>query len=178
MTDTIEQTPLQIAAMELAAGFMTAKRDNGESFIKTVDGAADWIGDAAQSAHGDMMPDDTRYRMIGDIADAIGEALRYNADADLDDERGEIVDDVPSVYHGARFAWLASHNNRADYCDQAREEGRIADDASLSDRIAAGWCEEADEIYGALLEALNDRADEIQAERDANEEGDEEGDAE
>lgn len=165
-------TYLLTAAHELSSAFVTDKRDDGTTFVKTIDGAADWIGDAVQAAHGGMMPDDYRYGMIRDIADAIREALDYDADADLDDERGEIVDAIPSVYHGARFAWLASNNSRADYCDAAREDGLVSNDASMSDLIAAGWYAEADEIFGALRSALNDRAEEIEASEPDTEESD------
>jgi hypothetical protein len=149
----------QTAAAALAAAFVSYTRNNGERFYKLIKDAPKWMQDAMHDAHGDMMPDDVRYSMIHEIAQAIAER---DEDADLDDERGEIVDAVPSCYHSARFAWLASHNSRSDYCDEAQAEGIVAADASISDRIAAGWYQEADEIYSALLQAIETQAEELE----------------
>ena len=152
-------TYTQTAAAALAAAFVSDTRSNGELFFKLIDGAPEWMQEAMHDAHGDMMPDDMRYSMIRKIAEAIAE---LDDDADFDDERGDIVDAVPSCYHDARFAWLASHNSRADYCDEAQAEGIVAADARLSDRIAAGWYQEADEIYSALVQAIETQAEELE----------------
>jgi hypothetical protein len=158
---TIPKNFVQMAANDLVAAFVTDTRANGESFVKCKDDRDEWIDDAVMEAHGGMMPDDMRYRMIQRVADSIAETLAYDADADLDDARFEAVDSLVPVYHSERFAWLASHNGRADYCDDARAEGVVSDDAGISDRIAAGIFAEYSEIWDSLVAAITERAAEI-----------------
>lgn len=155
------KTKRQIAADELATAFTTMTRIDGMVIVICKPDAPDWITDAVQEAHGGMMPDDMRYKMIRSLAADISEALAYNADADLSYEASEHCDSAVSCYHSDRFAWLASHNSRADYCDEAREEGMVADDATLSDRVAAGWYRECEEIWHSLAASVDARAWEL-----------------
>lgn len=152
-------TNLAETARLFANAFDRRTRDNGDTFLALKDGAPDWMRDALYNAHGGMLPDDHCYRMADEAADAIAETLEYDADANLDDWRHECVDAMVSVYHSDRFAWLASNLARAEYCDEARREGMVSDDASISDRIAAGWYREAESIFEAIRAAIEENAD-------------------
>lgn len=152
---------MQKAAAAFSAAFTTDRRDvDGSTFVRLEDGAAEWMRDAVREAHGGMLPDDTRYSMIRRTVDAIAEHLAYDSDADLDDVRAELIDGLIPVYTSDRLAWLASHLDRLAYCDDAASD-MGGDGADLADRIAWGIATEYEEIYSAVLDALRDRADEL-----------------
>jgi hypothetical protein len=119
----------------------------------------EWATDLSRAAHDDgkMWPDDHRHIMIEAALDRI-------AETDPDDDLGdgdmahEFADGAVSVYYHDRTAWLASHTMREGYCDDARTEGLVAEDADITDRIAAGWYAEALEVFNQVLEFLTDRA--------------------
>ncbi|HUM44856.1 MAG TPA: hypothetical protein PKI14_18070, partial [Fervidobacterium sp.] len=74
-------------AREALEWFETGTRDSGEKFVKTKDGRPEWLTDLIFTAHGDMMPDDHRYKFIEEALDLIA-----NQDVDLD--RPEIEADI------------------------------------------------------------------------------------
>lgn len=152
-------TNLTETARLFANAFESRTRDNGDAFLALKDGSPDWMTDALYNAHGGILPDDHCYRMASEVSDAFAETLEYDADADLDYWRHECIDAMVSVYDADRFAWLASNLARAEYCDEARGEGMVSDDASLSDRIAAGWYREAESIFEAIRAAIEENAD-------------------
>lgn len=149
--------------LELAEAFSRAferrTRDNGEEFVCLRDGTAEWMRDAAQKAHGDMLPDDWRYRFIEGITDAIAERLRFDPDAELGDFGHEVCDGLVPVYNGERAAWLGSNLTRGGYCDEAREEGLVAEAAGIFERIGAGIYVELHEIFCTISEALASQAE-------------------
>lgn len=145
-------------AQEFAAAFETRTRDNGDSFVALKDGSPQWMVDICRAAQGEMMPDDYRYGMIRDAAERIAETLGDDIDADLDDERDAAADSMVSVYHRERFQWLASNLARQQYCDDVCAEGLLDDTAGISNRIAAGWYAEAEEVYGLVVDALTEAA--------------------
>jgi len=148
-------------AREAADCFTVRTREDGEQFTATRDGSPDWVTDIIHHAHGEFLPDDWRY-------DVIGSALEHIADADIetrydaDDLSGEFADGAVDTYNAARFKWLASNLQRAGYCDRAREDGLVADDADIIDRIGIGQYAEAEEIFALVLDALEARADELE----------------
>jgi len=74
--------PQQEVALREATNAFTTKQHDDERIVVCVDGAANWIGEMCHTAHGDMWPDDFRYRVIRDAIEAIAET---DEDADLDD---------------------------------------------------------------------------------------------
>lgn len=177
---------MQKAAAAFSAAFTTDRRDvDGSKFVRLEDGAAEWMRDAVREAHGGMLPDDTRYSMIRRTVDAIAEHLAYDSDADLDDARAELIDDLIPVYTSDRLAWLASHLDRLAYCDDAAAD-MGGDGADLADELdeldafpfvanwnAAGYmpddvgtpCEGFESARAAIVAELRDRAAECE-ERD------------
>lgn len=147
-------TTLHEAATQLSDAFETRTRANGEVFKCLKDGSPEWIEEAVQSAHGDMMPNDWSYRLISHIASSIDE---YASDNDIDELRdldSEIIDRAIPVYTRDQLDWLSSNLERLGYCDQAREDGLVAEDSDMDARIVAGIYLECSEIFATLLDAL------------------------
>jgi hypothetical protein len=142
---------IQEAAAALFAAFVSAKRDNGDTFYKLADGSPEWMTDAIHAAHGDMMPDDWRYACIRSVASAVSEVAD---DEDMDDARHEAVDSAVDVYNARLAAWLGSHSARLGYCDEAIEEGMCDPTRGVSAILQAGQYAEIDEVWGQLVAAL------------------------
>ena len=140
-------TNAQTAAQALYNALIIDKRADGSEFIRLADGSPEWMKTAVRDAHCGMLPDDTRYRMIRECAGAL---------ADLEDweDTHETADGLVDIYNKDRLTWLASHRDRADYCDEAQSEGLVSDDASMFDRIGAGQYMEYSEILGSLVGSL------------------------
>lgn len=95
---------LQGRAFATLAYFETAKREpGGESYVRTVDDAPQWVTDLCRAAHdlgGELMlPDDSRYEMIQ-------AALQELADAeDVDDINVEPPVYTSRAHRLARFGY-------------------------------------------------------------------------
>ena len=158
---------IQELATAAAANFETGHRDpqpdSGSDFrrFKMVDGypAIQWCQELSKAAHddGDIWPADHRFAMIEGALNAIAE---FNGD-DIDDgdTAHDFADSAVSVYTNARFLWLASHSNRAEYCEEARREGFVTEDSTMENRIGAGWYGEALEVFHQVLRFLENQAD-------------------
>lgn len=118
------------------------------------DGPGDWLQEICQHAHGSMMPDDFRYEMIE-------AALTYFADADNDaDDYHEACDNEVPVYNAELLRWLASHLERAGYCDEAVSELiGPSNEPDIIKTIALGFYYEQHEVFGLVRQALEDADD-------------------
>lgn len=146
-----------LVAEELYRALVTDTRTNGETFIKLVDGHPDWMTDVMHEAHGDMLPDDWRYKMIDEV---LGDLLEYDPD-NWEDRSSEICDGLVDVYNSDRMKWLNSHHSRASYVDEARDEGLIGRDADLMDQLGSGQYREYEEILHSLVRSITERAEEL-----------------
>jgi hypothetical protein len=144
------QTELQRLAKIAAQSFEVATRDNGDEFVRITDGSPGWITELVHAAHGDMLPDDYRYRWAADACEFLAEA------ADPDDAAHEFIDSCVDVYTGGRIAWLASNLNRANYCDEAVETYAIGAETEIVERVGFGMYAEADEVYSLVRSFLDD----------------------
>lgn len=145
-------TTFKNLAAEMSKAFEGRKRDNGEEFRTLKDGSPAWMTDILHKAHGDMFPDDYRYRFIESAVDHFANV----DDADDDDGRHGAVDSAVDVYNGRLTAWLASNLRRIEYCDDAAEEFGNPD--SLVKLIQYGQYAEIDETFGMVASALAELA--------------------
>ena len=137
-------------AEAFAAAFVTDTRNDGKKFYK-LENEQEWMNEAVMAAHGDRMPSDQIYKLCARIADDLTE---YGEDGPNDDDLHEIADNAVPAYNATRTAWLADHLDNAGYCDSAREEGLVADDADMFTRIGIGMYQQAREVAQALHDAV------------------------
>lgn len=149
-------------AEQFAGFFETRERDNGEEFVTLKDDAPEWATDIVREAHGGMMPDDTRYKMIRECADD----LTGRDPENWEEETHEIADNLVSVYNGDRLNWIFSHLNRAEYVDRARDEGLMSSENDLFEQFGIGQYCEYLEILDVLIRRLQERAEELEAEEE------------
>jgi len=146
-------------ALALLDAFETRTRDNGETFLALKEGHPEWMTDCLREAHGDMMPDNTRYRMIREVVSALTE----RDEDEWDDAEHEICDGLVDVYTSRLTAWLASHLDRVCYCDEAQFEGLVRDNAGVEERMRVGQFLEYQEIYRTVVVFLRERAEDLAA---------------
>lgn len=100
--------------------------------------------------HGDMLPDDFRYKMIHDVL------------SNMDDyeDHYELLESLIPVYTSDLLNWLSSNNTRYIYCDEFKEEYGISDERSVIDLISGGYMMELNEVYYLIVEWLDENTDE------------------
>lgn len=137
-------------AERLAGRFTTAKRDNGETYLRyDHDGPdADLLGRIVEAGHGNMFPDDHRYQMICDALEALG-----RNDGDIDEARDDL--EAP-MYTADLLRWASSNFTRLGYADEALADG-LADNVATA--LGWGYTLEARETLEAVYAALADEDD-------------------
>lgn len=135
-------------------GFVKDTRVNGEEYTYSNSGI-EWHGAAIRAAHGGMMPDDTRYKMIVECLESICYSITDTTTQDFDDiEVSENVNSLVDIYNNELLLWLASALSRSFYCDEAAEQGFINEDATMFERISAGQFMEYEEIFYSLIDSI------------------------
>lgn len=141
-------TTLATLARQMSEQFHVAKRTDGSDYVCLRDGHPEWMTDVVHAAHGDMLPDDWRYRMISDAVSAIAET---GDDASMDD-LVEAADNGVSIYTHQLTDWLGSRADRIGYCDAAMEEmGGCSD---ITKAMQMGQYREREEVFSLTLDAL------------------------
>lgn len=136
--------------------FVQDERPNGDKFIRTADDAPEWVHDLAMDAHGDMLPDDWRYRLISDALDVLAGMDETASEDDIFDRGREWE---PSVYNATLLEWLGSNLWRIGYVDDAVEELGHSDRGIMGD-IAVGQYEEFQETFQSVCAFLDEMEEE------------------
>ncbi len=139
--------------------FETRNRDNGETFNCLVNNAPEWCTDVVLTAHGDMLPDDYRYKWISQGADSL---------ADIEPEEWEesiheIADGLTDVYNGELLNWLSSNLTRAEYINEyVSNAGIDSDNFDFFPLVMAGQYQEITETLQALISEIESLADDVE----------------
>lgn len=156
------------AAAALSAAFETATRFTTQAeFDRLRDGSPEWMLAAIQAAHdgGRVLPCDWHYSTARAAADFISE----QTDADEDELRDLAHDFAASTvdpYTHDLLQWLADLPGALDACDAAAEELGVPETATLEDRIRLGQHAMIEGVYHCILDACQERGEELEAEGD------------
>lgn len=147
------------AAKLLASSLITDTRSDGSSFIKTAPDSPDWIRDAIREAHDGEPPNDTRYALIQDCAQAI-------ADRDFSDREEaeetvfEIARDITPGQSSSLLLWFSANTSRLHDCDEASANGR-EELVSVFDALDVGYVYAAELTLRSLIESIEDAKESI-----------------
>lgn len=130
--------------------FTTKTRDDGTTFVTLTDTAPEWLQTAVYDAHDGEMPNDWRYETCSRIWDAFTVEGIDPAD---DDQRFELADSLVDIYTFDLTTWLASHNDRQFYVDEARRAYGSEDQGVVWD-IKAGQHYCISEMVGIMADAI------------------------
>ena len=100
-------------------------------------------------AHGDMLPDDFRYKMIHDILCIM----------DDDCDPIDMLDSLVPIYSSDLLAWISSNLTRISYCDQYQDEFD-GSALKLTEIITGGYFEELQEVYELINEWIDEKSEE------------------
>lgn len=135
----------------------THKRDNGAEFLTFKEDRPQWMQDVSFAAHGDMMPDDHRYRFI---FEALAAMVEYDDPADA------IESIEADIYTSDLTTWLGSRADRYGYCDEYMEEMGKESFPGTIELLQAGQAREKEEVFNLVLDALRD----LESDDDADDE--------
>ena len=156
-------TPQELAAQYLEY-FETFTRDSNpnRTLYKTRDDRPEELHELIYEAHGDMLPDDWRYRFIYDALTAISEC----ESDDLND-----VELEPDIYTYEYLDWISSRNSRMGYCDDYLIEfGELKVEEGYTDKLITNgqWMEKM-EVFYIVKNRLEQLAEELTEEEGEDE---------
>lgn len=140
-------------AAEALSHMIEKKRDNGEAFVCFDKDAPEWCSELARHAHGDMLPDDWRYRFLEEVLQTIDDC----ESDDVEMIRDSMYEIEPDIYTGQLLAWLASSIARLDYVDQYRDDGFNGPTGAA---IMGGQMLEKQKVAKLVIDFLESMADE------------------
>lgn len=148
-------TALHTIAADALAYFETARRttdDESCTFVKLKESAPGWLRDAVREAHGDMLPDDYKFRMAHEACETIAEVGEFGDMAEIEQEFADKAD----TYTSDLLTWLGSSYQRLSYCDAAiSDHGTTRTD--MSEIISRGQMMEREEVFGVIREAIENQ---------------------
>jgi hypothetical protein len=108
-------------------------------------------------AHGGELPNDSRFKLIGD-------ALSYLSDGAYEDEEEALEDlyeislSLLPVYTCDVLSWFAAHSSRLSSCDDALGAGRVSggSDFSTYEILSEGWRVDCEETLSSLISSLEE----------------------
>ena len=153
MDTTNTETTIHSLATEMASWFESRTRDNGTTFLTLRDNHPKWIQQVCFDAHksptiGTIMPEDYRHEMINECLDIIAECTNEDQ---LENAKWDGLTAPDYTYD--LIQWLASHNARAVFCDESKQE--IGDAGDLIGQIRDGYVYEIREVFDLVVSALN-----------------------
>ena len=101
-------------------------------------------------AHGDMLPDDFRYKMIHDVL--------CNMDED-DEDPIDMLESLIPINSSDLLAWISSNLNRIGYCDDYQDQ-YDGSALKLTEIITGGYFEELQEVYELINEWIDEKSEE------------------
>jgi hypothetical protein len=120
-------------------------KDN-RKVVLVLEDAPSWTTDLCRDAHGDMMPDDHKYRFIKESLDAIIESITGG-------DEGELFTQVePDIYAHDLLTWVSSNIMRVTYVDNAVEN--YGHGESVIDDIGMGQLVEKNEVLDLVTRTL------------------------
>jgi len=113
------------AASLLSSSFISKQRDNGEKFYCLSDSAPEWCSTAVTLAHGNELPNDSRYELIRDAAVALADQ-HFDSAEEAEESLWELSCDLLPNSTAALLQWFADRPSRLSDCHDAATEGRLS----------------------------------------------------
>lgn len=140
---------IQSLAKQLYDSLETAPRQDGTEFLRLKEGSPPWMQEVVRAAHGDMMPDDWRYKFVEDACQAIIEHE--------DDRDSAFASLEADIYTHDLLQWCASNLRRPEYVNETIGEYSLPVSTREFDILRyIGWGQlhEKEETFNLLYNAL------------------------
>jgi len=145
---------LSAASALLLSSLETASRDDGSSFLRLSSSAPSWGSAAIMAAHGEELPNDSRYALISSCL----EALSQGSFEDEEEAREALYDlslDLLPCWTEELLCWFSARCSRLSSCDEAMESGRVAE-CTIYNLLSEGWRVDCEETLSSLISSLEE----------------------
>ena len=115
-----------------------------EYFYIRKDDAPEWVTQLVKDVHGEMFPDDYKYKFVVDALEAL-------ADADDIDTAEEIMRDGIELYTYKLMHWVQSHTDRLA---MANEHGKEFEADTIEAFLTGGQFNERWDVFSLVLSTL------------------------
>lgn len=132
-------------SMSMLKSLETKAREEGPEYTCTIEDRPEWLTNIVREAHGDMLPDDWKYKFIEESICALAETQEPD-DINLE----------PSIYNHELLNWLSSNLTRSSYMDEYVQECGVPDGKSFDGMslIGGGQYQEKREVLNAVRQGL------------------------
>ena len=138
------KTLAQIGVNSFYTSHCFASRMPDESFYIRKDDAPEWVTQLVKEAHGEMFPDDYKYKFVVDALEAL-------ADADDIDTAEEIMREGIELYTYKLIHWVQSHTDRLA---MANEHGKEFEADTIEAFLTGGQFNERWDVFSLVLSTL------------------------
>ena len=145
---------LSAAAALLLSSLETASRSDGSSFLRLSSSAPSWGSAAVMAAHGDELPNDSRYALIRDALSSLSDGAYGDEEEALEDLQDLSLDLLP-CYTEELLKWFSARCSRLSSCDEAIESGRVSE-LSTYELLSEGWRVDCEETLSSLISSLEE----------------------
>ena len=115
-----------------------------EYFYIRKDDAPEWVTQLVKEVHGEMFPDDYKYKFVVDALEAL-------ADADDIDTAEEIMREGIEIYTYKLMHWVQSHTDRLA---MANEHGKEFEADTIEAFLTGGQFNERWDVFSLVLSTL------------------------
>ena len=115
-----------------------------EYFYILKDDAPEWLTQLVKEVHGEMFPDDYKYKFVVDALEAL-------ADADDIDTAEEIMREGIEIYTYKLMHWVQSHTDRLS---MANEHGKEFEADTIEAFLTGGQFNERWDVFSLVLSTL------------------------
>ena len=145
---------LSATAALLFSSLETASRSDGSSFLRLSSSAPSWGSDALMAAHGEELPNDSRYALVSSCLEALVDGSFADAE-----EAGEALYDLSlqllPCWTEELLRWFSVRVSRLSCCDEAQENGRV-EEFSTYGLLSEGWRVDCEETLSSLIASLEE----------------------
>ena len=145
---------LSAAAALLLSSLETASRDDGSSFLRLSSSAPGWGSAVLMAAHGDELPNDSRYALISSCLEALAEGS-FDDEEEASEALQDLSIDLLPCWTEELLSWFSARCSRLSSCDEALESGRVAE-CTVYELLSEGWKVDCEETLSSLISSLEE----------------------
>jgi hypothetical protein len=145
---------LSAAAALLLSSLETASRDDGSSFLRLSSSAPGWGSAVLMSAHGDELPNDSRYALISSCLEALAQGS-FDDEEEGSEALQDLSMDLLPCWTEELLSWFSARCSRLSSCDDALESGRVAE-CTVYELLSEGWRVDCEETLSSLISSLEE----------------------
>jgi hypothetical protein len=106
------------------------------------------------AAHGDELPNDSRYALISSCLEALSQGS-FEDEEEANEALQDLSLDLLPCYTEELLRWFSARCSRLSSCDEALESGRVSE-LSTYELLSEGWRIDCEETLSSLISSLEE----------------------